>query len=420
MSSERPASDKRDRIAEDKPRVRGLPSIDQARQDRRRTKWLPARFWLWAMTFIGAGIIVWWKIDQGEIEELKGELLARQRAVAKELGPRWFPLRDKIEAWTAACGREAFVEQPAEGLVEEWDFRDEPGIYLRLAQSATKTPAAIREAATKSLRDGFTSCLFTVDNPSPLSGSECIDTSDCPDKQLCNEFNHCQEPSQPVNLRLAYKSLHMLGDEWVAEVQEIDNKLTARGALATFDAANKLDLPVATDLLLGSKYFLVVVDEAVQSDTSELKNTLPEADAGTEDDRSIPTAPHPARICMWRLSDGESMFALRGEAAGELRGTMGPTVGPQTRIAQQRQANSCSLALAVRDAIGAEPGVAVVEEDGTGGTGGAGGAEGAGGGGATSPAAATAEPEAPPKGEAPGDGDSDDNAPPDGAPDSGD
>lgn len=390
MSSDPPVP--RKHPADDQERVRGLPSIDQARADRKRTRWFPVRFWLWAMTFIGAGIIVWWKIDQGEIEEMKSELLSRQRAVVKELGPRWFPLRDKIETWTAECGAEAFIEQPADDLVEEWDFRKEAGIYLRLAQSATKSPEAIRDAATKSLRDGFTSCLFTVDNPSPLAGIECMDSSDCPDKHLCNEFNHCQEPSQPVNMRLAYKSLHMLGDQWVANVQEIDNKLTARGALATFEAANKFDLPVATDLLLGSKYFLVVVDEAVKVDDSDLQHTLPEADAGTEDDRSIPTAPHPARVCMWRLSDGERMFAVRAKASGELRGTMGPDVGPQTRIAQQRQANSCSLALEVRDRLGAGAGAQVQDDEGDDGDGGGGGAAPDEAGGGAAPGVATGAP----------------------------
>lgn len=388
MSSDPPVPRKHPADAQE--RVRGLPSIDQARADRKRTRWFPARFWLWAMTFIGAGIIVWWKIDQGEIEEMKSELLSRQRAVVKELGPRWFPLRDKIEAWTAECGAEAFVEQSADGLVEEWDFRKEAGIYLRLAQSATKSPEAIREAANKSLRDGFTSCLFTVDNPSPLAGAECIDSSDCPDKHLCNEFNHCQEPSQPVNMRLAYKSLHMLGDQWVANVQEIDNKLTARGALATFEAANKFDLPVATDLLLRSKYFLVVVDEAVKVDDSDLAHTLPDADAGA-DDRSIPTAPHPARVCMWRLSDDKRMFAVVAKAAGELRGTMGPDVGPQTRIAQQRQANSCSLALEVRDRIGAGAG-AQVQDDGQDDDDGAGGGAPEEASGGAAPGVATAAP----------------------------
>jgi len=376
---------------DDEQRVRGLPSVDQARAERRKMQWFPTRFWLWAMTFIGAGIIVWWKIDQGEIEELKGELLSRQRAVVKELGPRWFPLRDKIEAWTIDCGVEAFIEQPAEGLVDEWDFRKEPGIYLRLAQSATKTPETIREAASKSLRDGFTSCLFTVDNPSPLSGPECLNSADCPDKHLCNEFSHCQEPSQPVNLRLAYKSLQMLSDAWVADVQEISNKLTARGALATFDAANKFDLPVATDLLLKSKYFLVVVDEEVDVDDTDLSSNLPEADAGVQDDRSIPTAPHPARICMWRLSDGKRMFALRAEAAGELRGSMGPDVGPQTRIAQQRQANSCSLALSVRERIGAGAGAVVPDDDDAAGAGG-GGADGEASGGAAPTPEASSQP----------------------------
>jgi hypothetical protein len=348
---------------EGRPVTRGLPSVAQARADRRRRKWLPARFWLWAGVFAGAGAIVWWKLDEGEIGKMRAELLARQRTVTAELGPRWFPLRDKIEGWTTECAAGSFVDEPAPDLVKRWDFRKMPGIYLRLAQGAAKEPKTIREAAKKSLRDGFTACLLEVENPNPLSGPECETTADCPPKQLCNELSHCADPSQPYNLRLAYKALYMLSDEWIADTQSISNKLTMRGALATFDAANKYDLPMATDLLQRSRYFLVVVDEHVEEGNS-LDSKLPDvADAGAEDDRSIPTAPHPARVCVWRLEDDKKMIAVRRDAAGELRGPAGTSMSPATQISQQRQANACALALALREAMGAPAGAQVFEDD---------------------------------------------------------
>jgi hypothetical protein len=157
---------------------------------------------------------------------------------------------------------------------------------------------------------------------------------------------------------MAFKTLHVMSDEWVANIQEIGNKLEMRGAQATFEDINKYDLPAATDLLARSKYFLVVVDEAVAADQGDIEEALPEvADAGAQDDRSIPTAAHPARVCVWRLEDDKKMLTLRRDAAGALRGPGTQNVGFETRIAQQRQANSCALALSVRETIGGDQGV---------------------------------------------------------------
>ena len=349
---------------EERDKPRGLPSVAQARAERRAAKgmkWLPPRFWVWAIVFIGAGLIVWWKIDEGKINKMRGELLARQRAVVEKLGPKWLPLRDRIEKWTQECAVNAFVDEPNEKLAEEWDFRKMPGIYLRVAVPNAKSVKSVREAANKSLKDGFTACLFQVNNPSPLAGPECDTTEDCPPKNICNEFNHCAEPHQPFNARLAYKALYMLSDEWIADTQAITNALIMRGALATFEANNKYDLPIATDMLARSKYFLAVVDEPLPGDDGlELPDVT---DAGAEDDRSIPTAAHPARICLWRLEDNKKMIAIRRDADGELRGATTASINPKTLIARKRQANSCSLALALREAMGAAAGAAVEGDD---------------------------------------------------------
>ncbi|MEM9694982.1 MAG: hypothetical protein AAGA56_20745 [Myxococcota bacterium] len=325
-------------------RQRGLPSVSQARADRRRMHWLPPRVWLWALVCIGTGIVIWWRVEQGEVDDIRAELLARQRTVVAELGPRWFPLRDKLEAWTAECGQGSFEEQLGDEA-RTWKFRSLPGIYLRLAQSSTESADKIRAAANKSLKDGFTSCLTTAPNANPLKGKECRTTRECERGLICNEFSRCAAPSQPYNLRTAYKTLEVMGEAWVAEIQETTQKLTMRGAQATFADISTYDLPIATDLLQRSKYFLVVVDEPAPGGL-----VAGDDEFSTTDDRSIATEPHPARVCLWRLEDDSSVFKLRVQGGTELRG---PVVENETtRNAQQRQAIACSFALEVRDRLG--------------------------------------------------------------------
>ncbi len=365
VTSQPPTSGSRTKEAPKEPRTIGLPSIEQARQERGKRQWMPVRFWKWAAVFIGAGIILWWKLEQGEVNQMRNELLARQRAVTEQLGPRWFPLRDKIEGWTVECAAKDFKEVVVDQLLDQWDFRTMAGIYLRLAQAAATSPKSIREAATKSLHDGFTSCLLVVNNPNPIAGPECRTTQDCAQGQLCNDYQHCAEYGQPYNLRLAYRTMYVMTDEWTADIQDITKKLTMRGAVATFDAINKYDLPAAAELLQRAKFFLVVVDEPASAVDKEGDLGLPEvADAGVADDLSIPTAPHQARVCAWRLEDGAKVLAVRRDAAGQLMG--GPeTTNLETRIARRRQANSCALALAVREALGVEPGAKVPEKEPT-------------------------------------------------------
>lgn len=332
--------------------TRGLPSVSEARAQRRRLQSLPPRIWLWAAVFIGAGIVIWWRTEQAQINEMRAELLARQRAVKAELGPRWLPLRDKLEQWTSDCGEAAFTDQlPPDDLIETWDFRNMPGIYLRLAQADTSDPEKIREASNKSLKDAFTACLLTAENASPLKGAECKTTQECPQGQMCNEFERCSVPSQPYNLRTAYKSLFVLSDEWVAQTQEVTNELTMRGVIGTFDSISDYDLPIAADLLTRSKYFLVVVDEAVTAKPDRADAALP-AVQQDQDDRSIPTADHPARVCLYRLEDDKLMFRVKRMAAGDLRGPAMNNL--ESQIFLKRQANSCALALEVKQVLGAE------------------------------------------------------------------
>ncbi|MFO0756178.1 MAG: hypothetical protein U0359_06785 [Byssovorax sp.] len=329
------------------PRQRGLPSIQQAREARASGKhrWPSVKFWGYSALVLMISAILHWKYTQGQVESAKTALLARQRAVAKELEPRWNPMRDKLEKWTTELAADAGAEAIDRDALKSFDFRDRTGIYLRLRVEDAKSAESIRKGARDSLRDAFTACLMRVPNQNPLAGKECKRTADCPQKEFCNENDHCARPAQPFNLRVAYRTMHVLSDDWVRDAQEASNDLRIRLLTATFDGTIRDDIPLAAELLQNAQYYLVVLDEDAKGADK------PDANAGVSAAEALQTVPHWARIGVWRLSDGKPLLRIRREASGQLLGAT-PQLDPEVMDARQRQANSCSLALAVREAMG--------------------------------------------------------------------
>lgn len=322
--------------SEQPPRERGLPSVHRAREARAKLRWPSAKFWGYAAIFLVLSAILHWKWTQGQIESARQRLMARQRAVAIELGSRWFPLRDRVEGWTLDLARSAGDEIVDLEALKAWDFRELAGIYLRLRVDEATSIDAIRKNAQQSLRDAFTACLLRVPNPNPLVGAECKRTRDCPPGEHCNEADRCSRPAQPFNLRVAYRTMHVLSDEWVRDVQDASTELRLRLLENSFDDTMQDDVPLAAELLTRAQYYLLVLDE-------------PEEGAATTE--ALLAVPHMARVGLWRLSDGKPILRLRREASGNLIGGT-PSVEESVLQARQRQANSCALALAVREAIG--------------------------------------------------------------------
>jgi hypothetical protein len=302
------------------------------------------KFWGWVAIILAITAILHWKTSQGQLESARQALLARQRAVVVELGPRWLPLRDKIEAWTLELAREPGAEIVDRDSLNGWEFRDKPGIYLRLRVDQASGADAVRKAAKQSLHDAFTSCLLRLANPNPLAGGECRRTHDCPTGQFCNEIDRCSRPAQPYNLRVAYRTMHILSDEWLRDAQETSTELRMRLLTASFDDTIRDDIPLAVDLLTRAQYFLLVLDEV---------KTLgaPPPDGGADPTDVAMAEPHFARVGLWRLQDGKLVLRARREAGGELLGGM-PSADPEVLAARQRQANSCALALSLRQAMG--------------------------------------------------------------------
>jgi hypothetical protein len=331
---------------DDKPRNRGLPSIQQARDARAegKTRWPSPKFWAYVGLILAISAILHWKWTDAEVERTRQKLLADQRGVAAELGPRWLPRRDRIESWITALAKDPGPEVIDKDALSKWDFRTRPGIYLRLRVEEAQTPEDIRKGALGSLRDGFTACLMRVPNPSATAGKECKHTRDCPVREFCNEQDHCSRPAQPFNLRVAYRTMHILSDEWVRDVQAADSELRTRLYVANFEDARRDDLPLAAELLMQAQYLLVVLDETPPG------TPVPAADAGTMGEVVQGTA-HASRVAVYRFSDDKALLRVRRESGGELIG-VAPQADPDALAARQRQANSCALALAVREAMG--------------------------------------------------------------------
>lgn len=339
-------------------RERGLPSVNQARDERRRAlvfgrvrlRGMPPHFWLWALTIIGVFSVVYWRLAQGQLDSRKAQVMSKQRAIARTIGPKILPFRDKVEGWA----RELSGPYPGDLVASGADLsviEQSPGVYLRLRLGTAKTPKDVRKAARASLHDGFTSCLFRkTKTGDPTKGPSCKATADCAPGFLCNEWNVCAEPPIPYNMRLAYRTLRVLSPEWTDELHQATSDLAVNAYDRDLDSVTRYDVRIAADILARSKYFTLVLDEDPESG---LPKEIP--DAGESPEERVQRASHPARVGIWELATGKQLLRLRTQAAGEFV-PMGPKVvrDPMTVAAEQRQVNACQLALDVRNKLSPE------------------------------------------------------------------
>jgi hypothetical protein len=182
----------------------------------------------------------------------------------------------------------------------------------------------------------------------PTKGSPCRTTSQCMPGNLCNEWNVCADPPVPYNMRLAYRTLRVLSNEWTDELHSATSELAVSAYDRDLDSVTKYDVRIAADILARSKYFTLVLDEEPESG---LPPELP--DAGETPEERVQRVGHPARVGIWDLTTGEQVLRLRSQASGEFV-PMGERVvrDPGILAAQARQVNGCALALAVRTALG--------------------------------------------------------------------
>jgi hypothetical protein len=113
------------------------------------------------------------------------------------------------------------------------------------------------------------------------------------------------------------------------------------------DSVAKHDVPIAVEIMTKAKFVTLVVDE-------DPPGGLPAQAPGAAEtlEQVLQRTPHHARIGIWDLATKTRLLRLRAEAAAEFvaLGSHAP-LSAEAVAAQARQANSCSLALAVREKI---------------------------------------------------------------------
>jgi hypothetical protein len=327
-------------MSDEPPHTRGLSAVEESRGRRGRLPAIPGRVLAWIFTILVAGAIFYWKKSQSEIESQKAALFARQRGVLAELGPRIEPLKRRIEQWTLASAGPYEGDLAAPEL-KGFNFAALPGVYLRLRLADATTVESIRKASVGSLRDGFTACLFREPNAAPGSGPPCKASHDCAAGTFCNETDHCMPPAQPYNMRTAYHGTRVLGDEWSLQLRTASDDMRMRLLEREFESAIKDDIPLVIDVLTRAQFFLVVIDE-------EPPGFAPPPGRAIE---ALQALPHAARVALFNLKSGKDQPLLRIRREMNARfvpaGDTSPS-DPDVVDAQQRQVNSCQLALEVR------------------------------------------------------------------------
>lgn len=338
----------------------GLPSLHESRLNRKRqlvtgkvaVGGLPPKVFLWGLTVLVVGGFLYFWQSQSELDEQRRSVMNKQRATAKILAPKLLPMRDTIEAGVKELAREGKEKVAAD---VDWDkLLASPGVYLRARLEDAKDVETLRKVSSDALRDGFTACLIRDPGaPLPTAGKECRESNECEAGEFCNEYKACQRPSSPFNMRMLYRALHVLSDQWVSEVREAGTEYAITAYDRSLDSTTKIDLPIAIEVYQRSKYAIVVLDE-------DPKGGLPKALETNEFESAalrVQRVAHDARIGVWELPSGKLLARVRARADGELRdvGTRRSPGGVDSEAARARQANNCALALDFQSQLSPEP-----------------------------------------------------------------
>ncbi len=340
----------------DPNRTIGLPSLAESRMIRKRALVLgrvrfreaAPQFWLWtAVLFLAFGV-VYWHYSERELARQKNDVMAKQRAIARELAPRLEPLRAQVEGWVqelAGDWNDVVVDETLD--VEKLSKSD--GIYLRLMLPDAKSAERIEEAARTSLHDGFTSCLFVrQEKRDATQGTKCFSPSQCADGELCNEWGVCSAPSQPFNLRLMYNAMRILSPAWTDELHEATSDYQVRVFERDLEKVTKTDVFIGLEMVTRARYFTVLLDEVPEQGVTPVPGG---EDAGVlgRPELRIQGQDHRVRVGIWDLTKREVVLRAAFDAGADFvpMGRM-KAASQRSLDAQQRQVNNCGIAADLR------------------------------------------------------------------------
>jgi hypothetical protein len=152
-------------------------------------------------------------------------------------------------------------------------------------------------------------------------------------------------------LRLAYRTLRILSPEWTDSLHQASTDLSVRAFELDLEAVTKNDVPVAAELLTRARYFTAVLDEDPITGLPPPLDHEKDEREEPEDER-VQRVSHAARVGIWDVRAGKLLLRLRGTAGGEFIPMGARTVSsPKTFAAEQRQVNSCALAMEVKETV---------------------------------------------------------------------
>ena len=316
-----------------KRKGRGLPALARAREDRAsgRGRWT-TQAGLVALAAVVGGFIAHEIVSSHELKADRQKLLSKQRAVVSELGPEWFPLRDKLEGEILTSARD-YAGDHVEPDARRSGFRTQPGLYLRMRVADARDVASVRRVAAEAKKDAFATCLLREPN----------------DRGARGDADAGAFAEQPWNLGQAYSATRILTDDWTKEVQGADDDLRLKVFQEQYDKAVGGDIPLAVDIVKRAQFFLLALDE----DVPEAAHLV---ESGPITEAALQLVAHPTRVHLFDVATGRELVRLRrsGDAqvipAGERVIT-----DPEMMDAMQRQANNCSLASQVEMALAVLP-----------------------------------------------------------------
>ncbi len=306
------------------------------------------QFWLWTVVVFAAFSGIYWWVSESKLASGKSATLARQRALGQTALAELTPFRDRVEAWAAELAADPWPgDLPSQ--VKQVELQREPGVYLRLRAQHAKSKETLRRAAAGSLHDGFTACFFEQSRPMVPDAPSCKEQVDCEPGLICSEWARCLKPVQPYNLRLTFRALRVLSNEWSDEVNQVSSDFGLRVYDLDLDRTIRGDVPIATEVLERARYVTILLDEDPPGGLPAALEAAPDERQESDEER-VQRAPHPARVGVWDLKRRERVVFLRAQASGMVVPVGARVVtDPQNVAAQQRQANSCSLALTVKE-----------------------------------------------------------------------
>ena len=308
-------------IDQDRDRKRGLPAVHTMRAARKGGRFGRATVTLliYGVAALAVVMVLYNYFSNRAIERDRHELSGEVKAARATVGTRWTALRDEIEGFSLGDNlAAAYPGDVTDPDVHKWDFRDDPGLWVRLRLADVHDAEDFRRVVPFSTHDGFTSCLFRA---APSKDSK---------PGVLSE--------QPWNSKRAYQAVRVLGDDWLHEVDTADSQLRLRLFRDTWVAARDAEIPQAIDLMTRATFYLFVYDE----DVPEMMTVG--TDGGAPGMPELQVVPHPVRVQLVDLRKKKLVLRRRltADASYRLAGESGQ-LGEGADRAVRRQVQNCQL-----------------------------------------------------------------------------